>query len=684
MFCEAVCCYRLAKPEQARGQIALPFVAPLEEPNYEDVFLLSTGPKIDILDGVVQGAPCKVVVKYKETADLQAPAVAFRLIDAGTEAPCLILSGRRYIFEQLPSLFRVTGMELRDGQLVGIIEQTERSCAEVLDMIKNAHPSAQLSDGVYGSGSEAVGNEGAQLVYEIRAMDGTIKAHACLVARPETGGGSDLDYSSASNASSQPMSEGTARSPCDVSTVYEHANKEDYACLVRELVRSLELKPRPCIVHMLVNKQSRFYFTVVLTRDGDAMLATAYMTRTLFNPALLHNYLTDAPHEISRVLSVSFFPCSFFFLSSNGCELTTEYALQACASPELVQSLRSGANVVMEHSPCAFWMLADAFRSLQPLAWMGLAMVPMIDSMLYLLHGPYNFVVSAAPSLLSRLSEFKYDRINTAIHGSQSLDKSDECANAAAYAAQLQFTKLGSSLAFPLQFRSSRMSRLENFYLDQPPELLCNYVYDLSNGFVLLPRVYAPDERPEGLWALVFDGELDYDALLLLSPDIFPLLAQRACADRDHAALVKIVEQARTLPVVSLVRVLERVSRFNTSLRGALDVAPPSAGIHIANVCACSKKQSKEQIARTETANGAEFTVVDCFCADTGCKRHTKFRYRKTWYDLISVDNLIALVYGGHMSDHVRCSMAIYFCYFNLPVDDRASPVTSQYAFTID
>lgn len=487
--------------------------------------------------------------------------------------------------------------------------------------------------------------------------------------------------------------------------LYEHSNKVDYIFLIRKFIKDIRPKGHSFIIHFYLCNQFPLYFTVFSIQKDDGFVElSVFLAKKLFNLVLLFNYIHSHEDSVQKFLGISCFSNGQFFLAHKNQDLVVKYKLQHYRIQKLVDAIFLNHNVMIEHTPHTFWIIMFLLESMFPLKWPGLIISPINPEMLYLLDGPYRFVISIGADLTVGV-----DRVGSGVYFSSDelkiqngkMAPNSYRIDAQNYAEYLLLQKLDNTFAFPLKFTCENHEHIGYAHLHEASEESVDYVYDLDEGLVFLPRAYLYNENPLRLWALFFPGELDYDALLEADKELLPYLAKRACMDKDQDSLLKIVSKLKLCDHDIMVQTLQNICNYDNVVKRLLyDLNV--CNIKVINVCECNKARIKKQHLHSKDlfcdkkSNIRHFindkteprvpkiSLKEFVCKTQACKKYTLLFLNDFYYDLLCVNNLLALMDLGYMNEQIYCSIVAYIYFNDLPFTENGLKCASKYFFIVD
>jgi hypothetical protein len=370
--------------------------------------------------------------------------------------------------------------------------------------------------------------------------------------------------------------------------LFECSNEKNYVLLIRNIIKNIKISKDSFTRHFSLQNFDSLYFTVLIFRGEIAVIV---LSRELYNIVPLFNCIMNNKREYSEsLLSIPMILNSSVDITKDSSSLLHKYTLPSFNISMILSLVLSGKNVVILNCSFSFWIVYFLIKHLYPLSYSGLIMCSVNKDMMYLLKGPYNFIITAdkvddLPKVsyevidymgLCRSDHNKSSAIDTNCHAinehrfiSEHFGENDHISfnipvnehivdkyasnshiidigadnsmtfNKNDLISVLLKNKLVSDFKFPLNFKFIGSS-LEKKFISFGMLDYARYFYDLDKGLVFLPCADIFKEDPTRLFIMAYPGKLDYSSFPKRQ-HLMHYFIKRACIDRDSVVLNQMI-----------------------------------------------------------------------------------------------------------------------------------------------
>ncbi|KAI5168657.1 hypothetical protein PAEPH01_0310 [Pancytospora epiphaga] len=694
MLIEAICRYNIRSSLADTTAIDRMFISPLVSPNYSNECLFVCNGSIQVFDGLVNGEKTQVILKYclalpeDEYCYKRFVLTKAENNEIVNNGHFIILANCYYCIDTYTCTLKTIDVFFTNDTFEAVICVNTVKFESVISLLEKLKPEIEMKDSLYCMRKELHMNNTIYTRYILKCDTGDVYITSEAFEYLERLEAFEkIKLAQVSTVNTVVLIDSIITNT-SYKVEYEYTNIPDYKLLIKSLIEGINLKNHSYITHFYINNQEPFFFTLfAICGSSEEMSLTVFMTRELLVLSLLFNSLSKDTVNLKDLMNIEYISRCNISVTVDSKELLLKYKLDKFEINTLVAFAYSEKSIILEDTPETFWLLMFALSRMEPLLWPGLVITPIRKTMLYLLEGPYTFLVSASSEVVAELENFVgHDQYYsaTSIQRSTGMDKPPILdASMESYLFHLQSRKLQSDYTFPLRFNLKGLRRIEVVYLQSSSNNVCNYVYDSLKGIVFLPRVYIDDEDPLPLWVLISPLEIDYEALMSHCIDLLPFLVKRACIDEEGEILFNLLNEAKEFETKILNTTLQAVCNYARSnvYKSFFDFEPEK--ITIVNTCACFRVKSGEKCICKLRRFHKNCIVTERYCLESSCRKYTSVIAGETEVSLISVSNLIALFDVGYLSVQVRLSIFAYFYYYNLPITEISKPYTAECHFEI-
>ncbi|KAM0679514.1 hypothetical protein GINT2_002358 [Glugoides intestinalis] len=468
------------------------------------------------------------------------------------------------------------------------------------------------------------------------------------------------------------------------SECFEYTNSDCYGIIAKEFLKEFEMNKYNFIRHSLIQSTETFYFTVFKVD----CLVTVFVTRKFYNYTSLYNYL-DNIEDIKSLLKIP-------DLNKNSEEgtifikypeeimpqfidwklynpvilLNQKYNLPYFDCTEQLNLIFNYSSVMLEENEYSFIFLMKLKEILYPLRFPGLIISPLIESMKYLLSGPYSFIISSRSpvSVIDRLIFTCSTPVPT--EKKPVPDKKRKKTTIAEKLLQNKekyiFNLLQAKKSLQAVFEAPKL--IEKYFLNEPTRFKVDYIYDLQKReVVFLKGAYLNLGDALNLWMLIYPEQIDLEQLSRKRCVNSEFLCRRACIDNNFDLISRLITGLEENKPIKVKRQQGMSSIARRIIKGQhRSLMRKSSQVDILRTIG-----SSYNIFKVKINFGEEIKVI------RSRKRFTEMvDYKGKRHRLLRVDDIIGCLESGYSDEQVEASILANIKWFDLAMEtDKASHV---------
>lgn len=482
-----------------------------------------------------------------------------------------------------------------------------------------------------------------------------------------------------------------------VEIVFEYFNDKSYVVLIKSFINEFTYSRFSYIKHCILDT---LYFIFIKIYDE----ITVIVSKKLYNFIPLYNLMESIdcrlilnvpdlnPHTSSGYVQMIFDDkqCNF------------KYKIPDFECEKQIELIFKYSYVMVEETPRTFWFIAKIHELLFPMRFPGLILSPLISDMMYLMDGPYPFLISS-----NQVVELKDRPVfvcespqwNTSRKTDHAIKKPKMMKKWTGKLTRQILTKLSYKNTSKLEIRSLTSKKqeyirsllfskkikdgipdtfeaptlIERCFLNESRYIPVRYSYNLDKNTVKFDtynRMNMTDAV--SLWLMIYKGPIDLVKLLNKRWIDLEFLCRRACIDNN----------------VSVVRrILNRISNGSRMVyRGGIAVLARRKFLRWNNkpfnMNACSVLQSLNR--NNKLYDISLYDINNKVNVSVDRKRYvTTFKYQNETFKLLKLEQIIACLEAKYINNQVYGSILAYLQYFRLSLDVSDQKETFKQGFRI-